>query len=90
MGAKTQRRRQTAKKHHSMGFWNGVMKQKRLAPKIKTESVLPPGCSSGIGDHSWAFIIRWVEEQRKKDVSASSSLRVRVPAFKFLYELEIK
>jgi hypothetical protein len=95
MGARTQRKKQTAKKHHSLGFWNGMMKQKRYSPdhpafpEIKMESVSPPGGMSGIGNQSWRSLIEWVEEQRKREVSASSSLRVRVPAFQYLYELEV-
>jgi len=95
MGARTQRKKQTVKKHHSLGFWNGMMKQKRYSPDHPafptrtTEVVSPPTGVPGIGNQSWRSLIEWVEEQRKKDVSASSALRVRVPAFQYLYELEV-
>ena len=94
MGARKQRKNQTKKRKGALGYWNGLMKENKYDPDHpafaqKEEVVLPPGCKSRIGNQKWASLIRWVEEQRKKDVSASCSLRVRVPAFRYLYELSV-
>ena len=94
MGAKKQRKIQTHKRKGALGYWNGLMKQNKYDPEHpalpqKEEVVLPPGCMSRIGNQKWASLIRWVEEQRKRDVSASSVLRVKCPAFQFLYEIEV-